>query len=117
MADFLDATFTITYTKETPAQTYKMMDVSQKMVSRGFEGGEIVLQPKESGVRILDEVTNVYIVAEKPISISVTLGTLELTDMMQFAYASDLPFSVQISNEFETESVKVTYAGGTRVLD
>ena len=110
MADFLDSAFQVSYLKETPAECYRLMNIKQKLVATAYEGGERNLQAGESNVKLVDNVTNFYLVADKPVTIILSNG-LTLEKMTQFAYAGDDLISAEVSND-TAYVVKVTYAGG-----
>lgn len=115
MADFLDSAFQVSYLKETPAQCYKLMNVKQKMVATAYENGERNLQAGESNIKLVDNVTNFYLVSDKPVTIILSNG-FTLENMTQFAYAGDDKFSAEVSNN-TAYVVKITYAGGLKYLD
>lgn len=60
MADFLDTAFNIAYTRETPAESYKLMNIRQKVMSTAYESGERVLTAGSTDVKLVDNVTNFY---------------------------------------------------------
>ena len=88
------------------------MNIKQKMVATAYEGGEKNLQVGETGAKLVDNVTNFYLVADKPVSITLSNG-IALDNMTQFAYAGEDKISAEVSNN-TTYPVKVTYAGGLK---
>ena len=112
MADFLDSAFKVSYLKETPAQCYQLMNITQKMVATAYEGGEKNLQVGESNAKLVDNVTNFYLVADKPVTIILSNG-IAMENMTQFAYAGEDKISAEVSNN-TAYAVKVTYAGGLK---
>ena len=115
MADFLDSSFQVSYLKETPAQCYKLLNIKQKMVATAFEGGERNLQSGEANIKLVDNVTNFYLVSDKPVSVILSNGFV-LENITQFAYAGDDIFSAEVSNN-TAYTVKVTYCGGLKYKD
>ncbi len=112
MADFLDSSFKVSYLKETPAECYRLMNITQKMVATAYEGGEKNLQVGEVGAKLVDNVTNFYLIADKPVSITLSNG-ITMENMTQFAYAGEDKISAEVSNN-TAYTVKVTYAGGLK---
>ncbi len=112
MADFLDADFKVSYRKETPPECYRLMNITQKMVATAYEGGERNLQAGETNSKLVDNVTNFYLVSDKPVTISLSNG-VSMENMTQFAYAGEDKISAEVSNT-SAYAVKVTYAGGLK---
>lgn len=112
MADFLDTSFMISFVKETPPENYKLMNIKQKLMASAYEGGERTLQAGDSDIKLVDNVTNFYIVSNKPIMITLSDGTV-FEKMNQFAYSGETPISVSVSNR-DNLTVKVTYAAGLK---
>ena len=101
MADFL-----------TPAECYRLMNITQKMVATAYEGGEKNLKVGEVGAKLVDNVTNFYLVSDKPVTITLSNGIV-MENMTQFAYAGEDQISAEVSNN-TAYAVKVTYAGGLK---
>jgi len=112
MADFLDSAFQVSYLKETPSECYRLMNIKQKMIATAYENGEKHLQVGEHNVKLVDGVTNFYLVSDKPVSITLSNG-YTLDNMTQFVYAGEDKISAEVSNT-TPYPVKVTYAGGLR---
>lgn len=88
------------------------MQVKNRILASAFESGERVLQLGEKDVKLVDSVTNFYLVAEKPISITLSDGTV-FDKMTQFMYGGANPVSVSISAGCQAS--KVTYSAGVKV--
>lgn len=114
MADFLDTTFIVSYARECPPESYKLLNNKKRIQSSAYEGGERVLQAGDASVKLVDAVTNFYLVAEKPITITLSDGT-SFDKMDQFCYSGENPISVSVTNAGNLP-VKMTYAGGLRVI-
>jgi hypothetical protein len=112
MADFLDSAFLIKYQKETPAECNTLMNIKQKMVATAYEEGVKNLQVGEVEAKLVDNVTNFYLVADKPVTITLSNG-ITMENMTQFAYAGEDRISAEVSNN-TAYPVKVTYAGGLK---
>jgi len=112
MADFLDTTFMVNFLRETPAESYKLMNSKQKIIATAYEGGERTLQSGDAEVKLVDNVTHFYLISEKPVTISFSDGKI-FEGMQQFVYASDNKISVAVSNPGNL-TTKVTYAAGLK---
>lgn len=112
MADFLDSTFSVNYVRETPAESYKLMNIKQKVMSTAYEGGERNLQSGESAENIVNNITHFFMVATKPVRITLSSGVVfEAID--QFSYGSSNPISVSIENTSQ-QTTKINYAAGLK---
>lgn len=110
MSDFLNSQILVNFVRETPPESLKLMNVTKKQISSSFESGEKVLQSGEGMVNVIGSSTNIYIVSEKNIKITLSNG-YEFEKMKQFAYAGESPVSVTITNETQTTN-RVVYAAG-----
>lgn len=111
MADYLNSQFLVNFVRETPAENYKLMNMSKKQIASSFENGEKNLQVGDVDVPIIDQSTNIYLISEKPVTITLSNGTI-FEDTEQFAYSGKDKISVTISNKGSTV-VRVVYAAGT----
>lgn len=112
MADFLDSTFMVNYVRETPAESYKLMNIKQKVMSSAYEGGERNLQPGDSAANVVNNVTHFFMVSTKPVRVSLGDGTV-FEEMDQFAYGSERPITVTLENTNQVP-VKINYAAGVK---
>lgn len=112
MADFLDSTFMVNYVRETPAESYKLMNIKQKVMSSAYEGGERNLQSGASANNIVNNVTHFFLVSSKPIRISLDDGTV-FEEIDQFVYGGQRPISVSLENT-SNQAVKINYAAGLK---
>lgn len=114
MADFLDTTFIVSYSRECPPESYKLLNNKKRTQASAYEGGERVLQAGAASVKLVDSVTNFYLTSEKPITIELGDGTV-YNRMDQFCYSGEAPITVSVSNSGNLP-VKMTYAAGLRVI-
>ena len=112
MADFLDISIMTNYVRETPPENNKLMQIKSRILASAYEAGERVLQLGETDVKLVDNVTNFYLVSEKPITITLSDGTV-FEKMTQFVYGGVTPVSVSVS--CSCQSSKVTYSAGVRI--
>lgn|SRR5574344_2114888 len=110
MSDFLNSQFQITYVKETPPESIKLMNFIKKQQASSHESGERKLQTTDSEINLVDNSTNIYIASEKPIKIILSSGeTFE--NMEMFAYSGKNKISVSVINTSSVEN-RVVYAAG-----
>ena len=112
MTDFLDTTFLVNYVRTAQPETYKLLNAKQKTMATAYESGERSLAAAEVETKLVDSVTNFYLMSSEPVRLTLTNGTV-LENMKQFAYASDEPIGVSVTNT-SGQIAKLTYASGLK---
>ena len=113
--DFINTQFQIAYVKETPPESIRLMNYIKKQKGSCHESGECLLQSGSQAISIIGESNNCYVVAEKPITITLSTGET-FVDMEIFCYSSKRPISVSIQNQTNSEN-RVVYASGRIVKE
>lgn len=87
------------------------MNIKTRILASAYENGERTLQLGEQDVKLVDGVTNFYLISEKPITVTLSDGTV-YEKMTQFAYGGENPVSVSVS--CGSQQSKVTYSAGVK---
>ena len=112
--DFLNSQFIINYVRESPPENYKMLSAVKKQSALSYESGEKTLQVGEMDVPLVKESTNIYLVADKPVDLTINTGTV-LPDMEQFAYSGKHKISISVTSKHPVP-VLVRYAAGNVLM-
>ncbi len=110
MADILKCQSAVTFTRETPAETVRLIDKYTQQEPTSFQQGEVTVAPSTVDLEIATDANVFYLFTDdNPVSLKVDNTTAtEMTNMRAFSYNGSAT-NVFISNPDAAESVKVYF--------
>lgn len=111
MPNKLKSSIVLSFIRETPAESIRLLEKTLTKTTENYEYGEIVLDKNRTEAVLASDVTDFYMVSDRPVTVQIDDGLAELDDMQIFSHSGG-SHTFKVINKDNMQTPKIVYASG-----